>query len=419
MNPSSPVSLFSNPSLLKGALHWAILGLLAVLPLFEFPKNLFWIGALLLWLLIVWKDQAPPPLPTGASLVFCCLLAATIIAALYAPFKGKEWRGVWDTLRYLSMFFFVHKISQRGQREAILFAIVFGTTVALVHGTIASADPQANLQLKSVGHTNHSAIYLLLAFGITLAVALGGITTKWRIIAGAIALLFFEGILRTTSRGTVGVALILPLLMGFSLDGFRSRRFFLSVGVSMFLGIYTIATNQPVVSEAVRLHETHRQLSDRDNLGRVSLEIFREYPFVGLGPNNFAAANETRLRQWLNKRGEAYRPEAYYYSSHAHSLYFNTLAERGIVGLVTLLALLGWLLFWLIRMRPEQGADGEAVVVWCAAVAAWCITVLMGTINTTLHHEHGMLTMALLGLAISSHTTVARVSSPAPPCNQA
>ncbi len=414
------MSIPRNPSLLEASLRWAILGLLIILPLFESPKNLLFGGAFLLWILITLKDTSPTPYPAGTAWIFGGYIAATILASLFASIQSNAWHGTWDTFRFLGMYFLVQRIASQGSMGIVFWGPIFGTTVALGHGLIASAAPQTNLQLRSVGHTNHSAIYLLLSFGMALAVALGGRVMKWRIMASVVACFLFEGILRTSSRGAVGVALILPLIMGASLDGFRTRRFFISVCASMILGGYTFSTKQAAVIETVELYQSHNNLSNRDRLWRVSFEIFRQHPFVGIGPNNFAtAANETHLQQWLASQGRSYHPENYYYSSHAHSLYFNTLAERGILGAAALIALLVWLLFWLIRIQPARGANGEAVVVWIAAVAALCITVLIGMINTTLHHEHGMLTLALLGMAINSNTTSVRPPLPAPPCNQA
>jgi len=83
---------------------------------------------------------------------------------------------------------------------------------------------------------------------------------------------------------------------------------------------------------------------------------------------------------------------------HAHNLYLNTLAERGIVGSVPLAAvLIAWGLL-LFRRRPRPADSEDDWLLWGAAAAAWTVSVVAGLANTTLHHEHGMLAALLLGL---------------------
>jgi hypothetical protein len=55
----------------------------------------------------------------------------------------------------------------------------------------------------------------------------------------------------------------------------------------------------------------------------------------------------------------------------------------------------------LLRNRPVASADDEAWLLWGAAATAWLVTVGVGLVNTTLHHEHGILAVLLLGLWLS------------------
>lgn len=413
---STPFAGLQRPNQLSRALYWSVLGLLAVLPLAEGPKNILWCAVFLFWLLSIWTGEPFPALPTSTIWIFGSYLAITIYAALLAPMGINPWKGVWDTVRVLSMFFLIPQITKQSERETIYWVIIAATIVGLACGFILSVDPRANLQLKSVGHTNHSAIFLTLVLGVALAMIFGGSSLKRRLIACVVFGMLFEGILRTSSRGAVVIALILPSLMGIALGGFFSRRFFYGVAASIVLSVHVFTTNQPVVKETVALHQNHSTLSQRDKVWRVALEIFREHPLAGVGPNNFATVTKVHLQQWLAKRGEVYHPENYYFLSHAHNLFLNTLAERGILGGVSVIALLVCLFSSLVRIRPKKEAQGAAIVAWGAAVAAWAITVMAGTINTTLHHEHGMLTMALLGLALKPITS--STASPTPPCNR-
>ena len=86
---------------------------------------------------------------------------------------------------------------------------------------------------------------------------------------------------------------------------------------------------------------------------------------------------------------------------HAHNLYFNTLAEGGLAGLLPLLAFLILWAIWLWKHYPRADADALAWALWGASLNAFLITVIIGWVNTTLHHEHALLALLLMGLAVS------------------
>ncbi|HEY5958987.1 MAG TPA: hypothetical protein VIV60_20650, partial [Polyangiaceae bacterium] len=75
--------------------------------------------------------------------------------------------------------------------------------------------------------------------------------------------------------------------------------------------------------------------------------------------------------------------------------------ERGVIGALPLAAvLLAWIIV-LVRYRPAVGDTSQAWTLWGGATAAWVVTVVAGTVNTTLHHEHGILAALLFGLWLS------------------
>ena len=59
------------------------------------------------------------------------------------------------------------------------------------------------------------------------------------------------------------------------------------------------------------------------------------------------------------------------------------------------------LLLSFIRQRPKAAEDDETWLVWGSAVGAWIVTCGVGLVNTTLHHEHGILAGLLFGLWLS------------------
>jgi hypothetical protein len=65
------------------------------------------------------------------------------------------------------------------------------------------------------------------------------------------------------------------------------------------------------------------------------------------------------------------------------------------------MAMLLALLLSLIRERPPAADDDEAWLSWGGAASAWIVTCGVGLVNTTFHHEHGILAALLFGLWLS------------------
>ncbi len=119
---------------------------------------------------------------------------------------------------------------------------------------------------------------------------------------------------------------------------------------------------------------------------------------------NFGAITDEQLKTWLAPSQQTYDPARYYRVPHAHSLYVNTLVERGIFGLTVLVVVIAGWLCSLIRYRPNEASSQEYWAVWGSALGGLSITAVVGVMNTTLHHENGILTALLLGCWLSLRT---------------
>ena len=120
-------------------------------------------------------------------------------------------------------------------------------------------------------------------------------------------------------------------------------------------------------------------------------------PLFGVGMDNFDEIDKDSVRRWVEQAGETYDATHYGSSSHAHSLYLTTLAERGIVGFAVIIAaMLAWVTT-LLRSIPTITDPPSRWMLWGGAAAACVATFGIGLVNTTLHHEHGLLAMLLLG----------------------
>jgi len=293
------------------------------------------------------------------------------------------------------------------ERRWILGSLVVSTLVGLAFGyrdLWRGTAPSGTLELHSVGHVNHTAIYLAIMLGVCAA----WIFARWRswsttarLLSLAVTCTILVSLVVTASRGAIGIALVmLPVLAAAWWP--RSRvPLTISVAVVATVVVLAIAGGAQVVRKQLQNVQDENVLSFRDGVWRAAIATWQRYPWFGVGMDNYSLATTERLRAWDAEAGRPYDPKRYYYISHGHSLYFNTLAERGLFGSAILAIVLGAWAFCLVRRRPRANDPDDDWIAWGGAAAAWMVTVGAGTVNTTLHHEHALLAALLLGLFLS------------------
>jgi O-antigen ligase len=97
--------------------------------------------------------------------------------------------------------------------------------------------------------------------------------------------------------------------------------------------------------------------SNRYRYWQVALESWADRPLIGLGSGGFQVA-------WLKERNRVDQ------AADAHSLYIETAAELGIVGLAVLALFLGGVAWGLLRLYRLEAAAAAGPA---AALAAWAI----------------------------------------------
>ena len=180
--------------------------------------------------------------------------------------------------------------------------------------------------------------------GSLLALVAGGIT-----LAVAMTLRFGWG-----RAGTVGV-LVAPVL-GFAL-----------------LGLAWIGVGPEPLVHVVR--ETRHSAPDSSIAQRLlwwqaSWDAFREHPVAGLGTGATATWFDASPRIAEYAAGVPGRDRTFFTAPHPHSVYFLTLAEQGLVGVLLMLATLTCTLraAWrTARVRPLACGLLAAIVAWWVA----------------------------------------------------
>ena len=401
MNPTAASAAHGSPP--ERIERGLLVALAFVLPLFEAPKNLLWIAFLLTWIVNRVRAGDFGGRWEAWDTLIALWIASGFVVAMFAGIRGDEWRAALDIVRYASVLWVLRRSRYPARAWiALLAAIVAGTLAALAWGYygLIIAKGHKFLGLHSVGHVNHSATYLVIVFGMALAAG----RAWWREMgrtrrAASLALIVYllVSLLWMQSRAAVGAALVVVVgLLG--VYAWRQRRGLrrVVIGAAIAVGVTILLKPQVVEKYEARMQED-RILAYRDQIWRIGLTAWREHPLFGVGMDNFGAIGPEQMRTWAKNRGKAMDESRLFFTSHAHSLYVNTLAERGVVGAAVLLAVLALWAVVLVRGIPEANAPPLLWTYWGGAAGAWLTAVVVGTVNTTLHHEHALLSMLLLG----------------------
>ena len=380
------------------------------LPSLEAPKNIFLVGYLLTRMILemiqfkigvrqweVWDS------------LFATIVFTAFLSTVFAGFSGlEEWKGYKVLLTAILTGWFLSRAHyKKNQYQTLFKLIVLSTIPPLVWGLYEYAiHSKEALEIHSVGHVNHSAIYLVMIFGASLAWFLGksgskNIALGWQaFFLGILSFIFFISLIIGQSRGAFGMALILGMSLFFFLGKTNAIKITGIMGIVSAL-ILIVWLNVPIIQKQITNQDNRDVLSSRDRVWNVSLEASRFFPYLGIGMSNWHFIGLEHIKKSVEARGEAFNPDSYYFPGHSHNLYLTALVERGILGLIITL---GFMIAWirqLIKTFNWARKSNEASLLWGGSFSAWLATYGIGLVNTTFHHEHAILACLFLGLYLS------------------
>lgn len=381
-----------------------LIGLVITLPLLEAPKNLFWLAFTITWILNRRKSgHLGGPWDAWDNLIALWIISGYFVSA-FAGLHHSEWGGANDILRYGSIFWMIKRSGYgRSELQWILAAIIFSTFIALSFAlwSLKISHTRHLLELNSVGHVNHSAIYMTISYGAALSALLAywkQWNFFWRLTGGLITLFFAFAVVISDSRAAVGAAFLLTVILATTwLRRSKKIAVLLLAAVIMVAAVSFIAKIDVIKKQEAVSEEGH-VLNHRDLIWHGAVVAWKEFPWFGVGMHNYNQISIEKIKIWVEASGKQFNPSQYSGSAHGHSLYFTALAERGTVGFAVLVAvLLSWL-YWLIRFLPKPQDENIEWALWGSSIAAWLVSVGIGFVNTTLHHEHAILSVLLLGM---------------------
>ena len=375
-----------------------------MLPLLEAPKNIASLLYLIVWVARLATLGTHGLKKTSYDLIIAVFLGGNIIATIGAASKGYDTSDIVDIVRYsLIAWMLLHTTLSRKQILALISLLLLSALLGTAQGYWDLLQGNKQLfELHSVGHVNHSSIYLLLITGAILPFMLNNKFSRWKKIITAISLLvLLLALFETNSRATfIGFVFILAVLFAVSMKHHRKLAS-LTFAIVVVFTVYSIWNTPPIINKFIaKSHAYGNQLKPREKLWNVAYAVWKKEPVFGIGYGSYKGINAQRLQRWYKGSDIDFSDDSHYmYLSHAHNRYLHTLAEGGLIGLFSLLFLLAGATFVLWNQRTALQRPGDRLSFWLVGFNTLSAITIVGLFNTTLHHEHALLSMMLLMLS--------------------
>ena len=388
----------------------AILALLLfALPLFEAPKNIA-SGLIILVFLVRGIFLRSFGRAAPFEWAIWVLLAVTLIAPLTSEYADQV--GVFASSQHWLLLGLTAIVAGRlgysqNQRRVLMAAVIIGGIAAVGESFwIWSVNGKEYPEFRSVGHVNHSALYMVGVLAASFACLRDRQRWMWALgIAGIAA--SFAYFVPSKSMVAMGAGLVVSAVgLSMILRQFLFRAAILGSVVAVavaFVGMLATPPAQGFRSELMGRFNAESLLSYRDNILFAALEVYDRNPIFGTGVRTFnLATDEAVVRAELAAEGRDFESEAsrfYFQPGHGHNLWTTLLVERGIVGVLAVTAYLALGLFTFARLYRDLADDPDRQAAAKLGLLVIIYLVLAGLGNTTMIVEHGQAAMLLVAIA--------------------
>tara|TARA_B110000008_G_scaffold262549_1_gene285004 strand:+ start:64 stop:1308 length:1245 start_codon:yes stop_codon:yes gene_type:complete len=378
--------------------------MLVFLPGVEALKNIFAFLFVLSWVLVSKKNNnwggKWQIIDTILLLWILADIFVSINAVITHQLPGSNFR---DVIRFVLIAWVLSRIYFSKEKLNILALIsVVATVITLAYSYYSTGGTLK--ELHSVGHINHTAIFLLIAYAISLSLLLfefNNLKKYQKIILFLTTITLFYATIDTNSRAAFGLINVVTLI-NFIYLVIRLRKFYFAVIFSGFVFIigFIFWNNPPLALERMMEKEHILYDSARVKINNFSYYAFKENPILGIGFGNYGQLENGDIQDSVIRDQGVFDSSQFIASSHAHNVYFNYLVSGGI--LIFSIFLWFWAYIAWIIMRLFFLPSSEKWII-LSSISVFLINLIIGLFNTTLHHEHAILSMFVLGLLISRY----------------
>lgn len=323
-----------------------------------------------LLVLLVWRyalfSPSRNPLPKSLVLIGFLFIGTLLISALLSS-QRRFGLQVWEQYRFVIMGGLLFSAPLRSNYRTFLLAIVAATAAGA--GVVGILQTIGYVPMHLVrpdgfsGHPNFYSSILALVFGTVLLFLAQSRnrpypTKTYSLVLVGVLLLTAAGIVLSQTRGVwiglIGACAITLVLYN------RAKAAKVLTTLTLICLILAVSSSMirqratSIVTSAFT-EDVNGSTGNRLELWKGAVILAGESPLLGAGLGDF---DEEINRLIAEKK---IKPVNTIY--HAHSIYLQALATRGIIGLVMLAMFLIWTMRWgLQRIKTHEGVGGYVIV---------------------------------------------------------
>jgi O-antigen ligase len=378
-----------------------LIGLLIFLPALEAPKNIFAFLFVVSWVVIAKNSNDWGGKWLIIDSIFLLWGLAAIFVSINAAISHQfPWGGFKDITRFVLIAWVISRTNfSRERLFQLAFFSVIAVILALIYGYYAGHGELK--ELYSVGHINHTAIYLLISYAISLALLLfnfDNLKTYQKITLILTTIVLFFTTIDTGSSAAFGILLLITSL-DFLYLVIRVKKLTLLLAilaVVTFIGVYFVQ-NPPWALTKYLAKDQFLGDSGRDKINEFSYYAYKTNPILGVGFKNYSQIKKSDIKDAVLKDKGFFDNDLYLKAAHAHNVYYTYLTSGGLL----IFSIFAWFWFYIVWVLIKLRTRRENKWIFVSSISVVMVNLGIGFFNTTLHHEHAVLTMFVLGLLIA------------------
>jgi len=324
---------------------------------------------------------------------FLALLLAALFSSVFADIPSKSLKGTRDILYFTISFFVAQSITDKKHIKTILWTIFISTSLAAIIEIVQSVQMSKILEIHSLGNGNYTAMYLVIVATAMISYIIFSEKKELlsKIVISALLSIVLTAAVMTSFRSSfLGLFVFLFIL----LLNQRHVKFvkYLSV-VIVGASIIFSYMYKPMWNK----FSTLLSLEYRLYLWDHAISLFKDNPFTGVGVNRYKYTYPDNIHSGTTLYD-------------AHNVYLQTASQIGLPGIIALcFIIVGFISGFMLlnRMSDFEKSLGYG------ALGGFLVTFVGGILDTTLHHEHGIIFTLLAGFMyaiINLHSRTIKVT---------
>jgi len=170
------------------------------------------------------------------------------------------------------------------------------------------------------------------------------------------------------------------------------------LGFISFLGIFFVYS-PPEALQELQNQKSILEDTERVKIRNFSFYAFKANPYFGVGFGNFGQLTNEDIKPYVLADKGFFDAKEYLAASHAHNLFYTYLVCGGLLTFSILLWFWLYVLWIIFKLMIRKENDWVVF----SAIGVVMVNLGIGLVNTTLHHEHAILSMYVLGLLIAQY----------------